>query len=221
MRHYKSLELILQELNVNLRAMTSHLMVPGAGVVLGILLLVSSASARENSRLSLPRSGLGDPYAAPIILAGHGSLGFGGVMDGVQWGGGASFLLRPGTAERYLPILQEWNTALVLQAEYHHVNEDQRILSGGMLFRHYLQPLTTRPGESVPFVGVGVGASEVTLAGGGFEKGWEFLAEGGQEWSPREDLLVYWKLQYRDYRYHGQDFSHWALQAGIGLPWPW
>lgn len=188
---------------------------------LALVLALAGPAGAENSRLSLPKTGLGDPYETPIFLAGHGSLGFAGVMDGVQYGGGATFVMRPGTAERFLPFLQDWNTSLVLQAEYHRVNDDQRILSGGMIFRRYLRPMRSPTTERIPFVGLGVGASEVSLALGGFETGWEFLAEAGQEWSPRSDLLVCWKLQYRDYRYHGRDFSHWAVQAGVGMPWPW
>jgi len=186
-----------------------------------LLLLGADSGFAGNPRLSLPKSGLGDPYATPIFLAGHGSLGFGGVMDGVQYGGGATFVMRPGTAERFLPLLQDWNTALILQAEYHRVNDAQRILSGGMIFRRYLRPMQGPTTDRNPFLGIGVGASEVSLALGGFETGWEFLAEAGQEWSPRRSLLAYWKLQYRDYRYHGRDFSHWAVQTGVGVPWPW
>ena len=47
------------------------------------------------------------------------------------------------------------------------------------------------------------------------------LFETGQEWNPQPDFMAYWQLQYRSYRYHGHDFSHWSLKLGAGIPWPW
>lgn len=185
-----------------------------------LLVLATSAAAAENSRLALPGSGLEPPFATPVFVLGHASLGFGGVVDGIRPGGGASFVIRPGNAERFLPVLQGWNTSLVLQAEYHRVNDSQRILSGGMLFRRYLGRVDADEHGPVFFAGPGVGASEVQLPGGGDEKGWEWLAEAGQEWRPRRDRLVFWQLQYRWYDSHGSDFSHWAVKVGAGLPWP-
>lgn len=183
-------------------------------------LAVSAAAWAENDRLSLPASGLEPPYVTPIFLLGHGSLGFGGAIDGMQPGGGVSFVLRPGNAERFLPVLQGWNTSLVLQAEYHRANDSQHILSGDVLFRRYLGPVDADQHGPVFFVGPGVGASKVELPGGDSERGWEWLAEAGQEWRPRRDRLVFWQLQYRWYDYHGHDFSHWAFKVGAGLSWP-
>lgn len=134
------------------------------------------------------------------------------------------FLFHPRESGRFLDFLNGRNAALVLQAEYHRVNSDQRILSGGMIIRRYLREFTMPPPRLAHFVGLGVGVSEVVLAppyGNGLEKGWEFLAEGGQEWTPRNNFLAYWQLQYRSYRYHGHDFSHWSLKLGVGIPWPW
>lgn len=193
----------------------------GFGVLLAIVLVLSTGQAlAENARLSLPKSGLEQPSESPIFLAGHASVGFGGAVDGLRPGGGASFVLLPGNAERFLPILQGWNTALVLQAEYHRINDTQRILSGGALFRRYFGPVDSAGQGPVFFAGPGVGASEVELAGGGFEKGWEWLVEAGQQWRPRHDRLVFWQLEYRWYDHHGQDFSHWSVKVGAGLPWP-
>lgn len=178
------------------------------------------AAAQANPRLELPGSGLDEPYRTPIFLLGHASLGFGGVVDGARPGGGATFVMRPGNAERFLPRLQGWNTSLVLQAEYHRINPGQRILSGGMFLRRYLGDVAADEHGPILFLGPGVGVSEVELAAGGFEKGWEWLAEVGQEWRPRRERLVFWQLQYRWYDYHGRDFSHWAVKVGAGLPWP-
>ena len=181
-------------------------------------------SQTENSRLSLPHSHLGSPFQSPIFVTGHVALAAGGVVDGLQTGAGATFLFHPGEADHFLDFLHGWNSSLVLQAEYHHVNADQRILSGDMIIRRYLDEFSVPTPRKATFVGLGIGASEVTLVppdGSGFETGWEFIAEAGQEWNLRPNFLAYWQLQYRSYEYHGHDFSHWSLKLGAGIPWPW
>lgn len=180
----------------------------------------SAIAASGNPRLELPNSGLENPYRTPIFLLGQVGLGFGGVVDGVRPCGGATFVMRPGNAERFLPVLQEWNTSMVLQAEYQKVNDTQRILSGDLFLRRYLGDVQADEHGPVFFVGPGVGASEVVLPSGKMEKGFEWLAEAGQEWRPARNRLLAWKLQYRWYDYHGRDFSHWSLQIAAGLPWP-
>lgn len=205
---------------------TRHHRRRAAALVLGLVMLVGAAwaGAGENPRLALPKSDIDRPFRTPVYVCGHAALAAAGVVDGVQPGGGAAFLFRPENANRFLGFLSGWNTSLVLQAEYHKVGDDLRILSGGMIFRRYLKDFSPPAPFSSWFVGAGVGASEVTLApedGGGMETGWEYLGEAGQEFNPRENLVVYWQLQYRSYRYHAHDFSHFSVKVGAGVPWPW
>lgn len=189
---------------------------------LGIVLaLASSATGQTNPRLALPHSNLDLPLQAPVFVAGHVALAAGGAIESLQKGGGAVFLFRPGAADRFLDFLYGWNSAMVLQAEYHRVNGHQRILSGDLIIRRYLSDFSAPAPRKSYFAGAGIGASEVTLAVGGYETGWEFLAEAGQEWNLDHSLLAYWQLQYRSYRNNGHDFSHWSLKLGAGIPLPW
>ena len=167
-----------------------------AGWVVLFLAVVAggpSGAQSGNPRLARPHSHLGSPFQSPVFVTGHVAVGAGGVMESLQNGVGAMFLFRPCEADRFMDFLNGWNSSLVLQAEYHRVNSDQRILSGDMIIRRYIRDFTLTTPSKATFVGVGIGASEVTLVppdGRGFEIGWEYVFEGGQEWNLRENFLI-------------------------------
>jgi hypothetical protein len=198
-------------------------------IALAVLVLANistfpATAAAENRRLSVPHSNLDNPFQAPVFLAGHVALAAGGVAEGFQKGGGAVFLFRPGASDRFLDFLYGLNASMVLQAEYHRVNDLQRVLSGDMIVRRYVEDFSAPAPRKSFFYGLGIGASEVTLTaedGGGLEIGLGIVAEAGQEWNLQRSMLAYWQIQYRSYRNKGHDLSHWSFKVGAGIPLPW
>ncbi len=205
---------------------------PGGVLLCGLILvslmvgrgvLAQTSSVPENPRLSLPRGVLNQPLDDPIFLVGFLGLGGGLDYDQGQLGYGGAILFRPGSASRFLAPLYDWRTALLLQADYQKVSGENRIFSGDLVLRRYLDSLDELQVGASPFMGAGLGASEVELpagAGARFQKGWSFLLEIGQEWTIRQKSLAFVKAQYRHYRNEGYNFSTWSVQAGLGLALP-
>jgi len=198
------------------------------GLILVSLMGGSSAQAQhstvpENSRLSLPRGVLNQPLDDPLFLVGFLALGGGLDYDQGQLGYGGALLFRPGRASRFLPALYDWRTSLLLQADYQKVSGENRIFSGDLVLRRYLSSLDELQRGASPFVGVGLGASEVELPAGAsarFQKGWSYLLEIGQEWTIRQKSLAFVKAQYRHYQNEGYNFSSWSVQTGLGFALP-
>jgi hypothetical protein len=175
-------------------------------------------------RLAPPRATLGQPFAAPVFLGAYGQLGGGFDHDQGQPGGGAIILFRPGSAVYFLDFLYDWNCSLVLQADYQKVSADSRILSGDLILRRHWRDMRSQETRVSPFLGAGIGGSEVTLppgTGSSADQYWSLVVEFGQEWIHRQDYLVFVKGQLRHYSYGGQDFSTWSFQVGAGIPLPW
>nr|MEE4269094.1 hypothetical protein [Candidatus Krumholzibacteria bacterium] len=173
--------------------------------------------------MSLPRGVLNQPLDDPIFLVGFLGLGGGVDYDQGQLGYGGAILFRPGRASRFLTALYDWRTAMLLQADYQKVSGENRIFSGDLILRRYLHSLDELQAGASPFVGAGLGASEVELPVGAserFQKGWSFLLEIGQEWTIQRKSLAFVKAQYRHYKNEGFNFSNWSLQAGLGFALP-
>lgn len=178
----------------------------------------------RSDRLSNPGSTLGEPFASPIYLGGH--VAFGGAFnyDQGNTGYGLELIMRPGAAVKYLSFLFRQNIGLVLQADYMNVDSDRRILSGDFILRKYFADMRYPEGKVSPFLGLGFGASEITLQppdGTGIDKYWCGVVEGGMEWDISHKYVAYVKGQYRYYNYHGMNYSNWSCMVGAGIPLPW
>jgi len=199
------------------------------GLILASLLVSTVAlgqynSGHSSSRLENPRGVLNQPFDSPIFLGAYGQLGGGLDHDQGQLGYGAFFMFRPGSASNFFRFLHDWNSSLVLQADYQKVSADSRILSGDLIIRHYLKDMRDDTTAVSPFFGAGIGASEVLLPPEEpitFQQYWSGLLEIGQEWNWRPDKMVFIKGQFRYYSFGGYNYSTWSLQAGAGIPLPW
>ncbi len=202
-------------------------------VVLAFLLMSSMGMAKDDpqfsewgrsERLANPGSSLGEPFTAPIYFGAHVSFGGAFEYDLGNTGYGLEFIMRPGAAVKYLDFLYRKNIGVVLQADYLNVAQNRRILSGDFVLRKYFTDMRYPQGKVAPFIGLGVGASEITLQppeGNGIDKYWSGVFEVGQEWNLGHKFILYSKFQYRYYNYHDVNYSNWSLAAGAGLPWPW
>jgi hypothetical protein len=209
------------------RSLARWAMVALLGVILandGSNPALGQTSRYTSKRLENPRSTLGQPFDSPIFLGAYGQLGGTFDFDQGQPGFGAILLFRPGSAVNFLDFLYDWNSSMVLQADYQKVSSDLRILSGDLIIRRYFNDVRV-PGTAVsPFVGAGIGASEVTLppeAGRTFNIDWSWLVEIGQEWEYRTHYLIFIKGQFRHHSSLGYSYAGWTFQAGGGIPLPW
>jgi len=194
---------------------------------LGLLVIVNTpASARiteNNSRLSRPDSRLHRPYEAPVFMTGH--LGAGGAFqyDGVQLNYGGSFIFRPGSSANFFDFLSKLKSAMVLRLDYQGVEANGRLLSADLLLRRYLSTPAKDGTERLPFLGLGLGASDVNLpaAGGGNSRYWSYVAEVGQEWFFRPSFVLVARAQYRLFSYGDVFVSTWSVSGAVGIPVPW
>lgn len=201
----------------------------GAALVGTFLLVLAPAvaagfEAGGGRRLAPPASRLGRPEGEPPYVCGH--LAFGGAFahGHGQAGYGASVVFRPAAAADFLDFLYSWNTGLVLQADRLGLRGGGRVLSADLLLRRYLGERGDGRTSVQPFVGAGVGASSAWPGEGGPAPGlkyWSLVLEGGQEWRFARGHLLLVKAQVRLLGQDGNDWSTWAVQAGLGLPFPW
>jgi len=185
---------------------------------------VTVVPEQVNKRLQAPRSRLGRPFDAPIYLSVYGSIGGGFKFEHGKPGYGGALVFRPGCAANFLDFLYDLNTAMVLQADYQKVAERERILSGDLVLRHYLRDVRDPATDRTPFVGVGIGGSEILLPvadGGGTEKYWSWLLEAGAERTLDRKYLFFVKVQFRRYSHGAYDYSTWSASIGAGIPVPW
>jgi len=160
----------------------------------------------------------------PIYLTGSLSLGGSVVHDFMSPGFGVAFVMRPAAADRFLRQLYNWNVGLALQAEYRGIASGRRLLAGEMVLRRYAQDMRSHAALQSTYLGFGFGASEVTfpIEDASASEIWFCLVfEAGHEWTPRPDLLMQVKAQYRFFRHHDLDYSGWSFHGGIGVPIPW
>ncbi len=179
--------------------------------------------ARASSR---PRSAIGRPLGpGPIFLAGTISVGGTKKYDLFRQGYGATLIFRPLAAADFLGMLYDWNAAMVLQAEYRSVDEERRLLSGDFVLRFYADDMRLHAQGASPFVGLGIGGTEITFpneSGASNSETWfSMLMEAGYEISPGPGWVIAAKGQWRRYRHNGHDFSGWTAQLGVGIPVPW
>ena len=186
--------------------------------------LTGASEASTSPRLTLPRSHLSAPYDSPVYLTGHLAAAATEKYDVGQWGVGATLLLRPGSASRFLHFLYDADLSMVLQADYLRLAAKRRILSADLILRHYFADMSDADVRVGAFLGAGLGASQITIPpddGGGRLSYFSWVLEAGQEWKIAERYLVAVKLQYRSFHHEGFDYSAWSLQGAVGLPFPW
>jgi hypothetical protein len=213
------------------RHTTAPRLLLGALAMLWAAGLAGAASAAEprltdgNDRLSRPRSHLHRSYDGPVFV--FAQLGAGGSFqhDNLQYGYGGGIVFRPGSAAHFLDRLYDLDTGLVLQGDYQKVAADARLLSADGILRHYLDDRAV--GESVevrPFIGAGLGATDARIPaseGGGRDRYFSWLIEGGQEWVIDGRYLVLVRGQFRRYSHDGHNFSGWSLRVAGGIPLFW
>jgi hypothetical protein len=173
-----------------------------------------------------PRSTIDRPIGrGPIFLLGTVSLGGTLDYDALQAGYGANILFRPLAASDFLGPLYDWNTAMILQADYRRVAAGRRLLAADFILRRYASDMREQARGAACFVGLGAGAAEVSIpADDGHEtyRTWfSYLIELGYEVSPRDNWVISLKGQWRFYSHRRLDYSGWSLQGGLGIPLPW
>jgi len=184
----------------------------------------AEAEVGTNSRLTPPQSYLGPSADAHSFLAVHGEIGSAFEFESGKLGYGAELIFRPGSAVNFLSFLYNWNAGLCMQIDYQTVSDNESILSGDFIVRKYLADMRDPKSSAAPFVGLGIGASRVDLpSGSGDAKNsyWSLVGEVGHEWTPAGKYIFWVKGQYRYYNYSGYNYSHWAVQVGVGIPVPW
>lgn len=197
-------------------------------LTLVLMLLVAGTAqgqiTENNSRLSLPNSRLHRPYDAPIFITGHVGIGGGFKYSPGEINYGASFIFRPGSSANFFDFLQKLKSAMVLQLDYQQLTETTRMVSGDLILRRYLNDRGDKETEVLPFIGLGVGASDVTLTaaeGGGSSRYWSGVVEVGQEWFFRPNFVVVARGQYRLYSHGEAQVSTWSVSGAVGIPVPW
>jgi len=137
---------------------------------------------------------------------------------------GGSFIFRPGSSANFFDFLSKLNSAMVLRLDYQALDSDSRNLSADLIVRHYFENRGTAETEVLPFLGLGLGASDMNLpAGSGAtdSRYWSYLAEAGQEWFFRPNFVVVARIQYRLFNYGDVFVSTWAVSGAVGIPVPW
>lgn len=173
-----------------------------------------------------PRSLLDRPLErGAIFLVGTASVGGTKDYDSFQHGYGLTLLFRPLAAADFLGPLYDWNTALVLQAEYRPVASKRRLLAGDLILRRYWRDMRRQARGASFFVGFGAGGAEITFPTSGGASGsdtwYSLIAELGYEHSPRDNWVFVVKGQWRNYQNNNRDYSGWSAHLGIGVPIPW
>jgi hypothetical protein len=194
------------------------------GLVLGSATAAQGQITENNSRLSMPNSRLHRPFEAPIFITGHLGIGGGFQYSPGQINYGASFIFRPGSSANFLDFLHKFKSAMVLQLDYQQLTAPTRMISGDLILRRYLDERGDDDTQIMPFVSLGVGATDVTLTvaeGGGNSRYWSGLLELGQEWFFRPDVVVVVKGQYRYFSYDNTTVSTWSISGSVGIPVPW
>lgn len=192
-------------------------------LVLTLLVGTGAQATLDNDRLSVPGSHLGGSPDSPIFVGLFGQVGGTSEYGTGEFGGGATFVFRPGAADRFLPFLYRWNTSFVLQGDYQNIGPEQTLLSADVIFRRYIDDMRAPDAPGSFFWGLGMGASRAELplgAGTSRIKNWSGLLEVGREWTIQKRYLVWVRGQYRYFEKSGFDYSGWTIQAGAGIPWP-
>ncbi|MBM4129586.1 hypothetical protein FJ250_00960 [bacterium] len=184
----------------------------------------AGAPTLQGRRLEPPASRLGRPEGEPPFVCAH--LAFGGAFaqGRGQAGGGLSVIFRPPAAADFLDFLHDWNTGLVLQADRLGLPGGGRVLSVDLLLRRYFGERGDGRTSILPFAGAGPGASSAWPGRDGRAPGlkyWSLVLEGGQEWRFARGHLLMVKGQVRILGQDGTDWTTWAAQVGLGLPFPW
>ncbi len=164
------------------------------------------------------------PDRGPIFLMGSAAVGGTPGYDTFSPGFGVSILFRPQAAANFLSFLYRWNTGMIMQAEYRPVAAERRLLAADLIFRRYLANMKDETIGTSYFVGLGIGAAEVTYpvaSRTSSEIWWTYLVECGSERSPSDHWTFVLKGQWRIYDHHTRDYSSWSVHFGIGIPLPW
>jgi hypothetical protein len=193
----------------------------GFGLLLAAWLFTPAAEAAGDPRSSLDRP-LGP---GPIFILGSVSAGGASGYDDLRLGYGATLLFRPHAAADFFGPLFDWNTAMVLQADYRPVADRRRLLAADFILRRYLRDMRVETGGATLFAGLGVGGAEVTFPAGEHEDGQEtwfsYLAEFGYECTPIRGWLLCLKAQLRLYAHNDRDYSNWSTHIALGIPIFW
>ncbi len=177
-----------------------------------------------SSRLSLPRSHLGGDPMGSAFLVGRIGIGGGFSRANDQFGYGGAIVFHPDYARNFLDFLGDWNTGLVLQIDYQEMYTSYRIRSGDFILRKYLGTPQADRNCWLPYVGLGLGISEISFSAGaerGTNIGWAPLLGIGLEGTFKGQYLVEARGQYRQYKRHGYDYINWSVRLGLGIALPW
>lgn len=160
----------------------------------------------------------------PIFLLGYLAVGGTPEYESVSPGYGVSILFRPQAAANLMRPLYQWNTGMVLQVEYRPVESDRSLLAADLVFRRYLANMKDEVIGTSYFLGLGIGAAEVTFPSESHtasEIWWTYLVEFGSERSPSVGWTFVVKGQWRFFDHNDRNYSSWSAQFGIGFPLPW
>lgn len=203
------------------RVFLAALAVPGWAWAAG----ATAQTLADSPRLQLPRSRLGEPFTAPILLVGYVGLG-GGLepgQDALAPAYGGAVVFRPGSAVAFLDFLYDWNCGLVLQADYQNLSDTDNVLSADGIVRRYLRDRGRGDTEVRLFLGLGLGATRFTepgTAGRRFDKYWSGVVEIGQEWLTSGRWCIVVRGQYRMHLRQHHNHNAWQVVGGVGVPFP-
>jgi hypothetical protein len=185
-----------------------------------VLAAGASALAAPTPRRSVTRP------AKPGSVYLYGSASLGGTRDyhAFRSGWAVGLIFRPHAAAELFGPLHDWNSALVLEAAYRSISPDRDLRTGTLTLRHYARDMRASAQGESPFVGVGIGLTDVTfpLDGAGGHAEWHTpLFELGYEASPTPGSVFFIKGQWLIYRHAGLDYTGWSAHLGAGIPVSW
>ncbi len=181
-------------------------------------LLAVVAALAATTTPAAAQSHIGRPvHRGPAYVC--ASAAFGGLpgVGGTGTGYSLGVLLRPLRAAEFINSCYAGNTGLLLQVDVQGGGDGQKIVSGDLVLRRYLRDMRDDAGGHSPFLGLGVGLSQLSAPAVGGD-GFSVLAEFGLEHEIKWSLVVSLGAQYRLYRISGHDDGAWSLEAGVALP---
>lgn len=179
--------------------------------------------AEGNDRLELPPSQIGKPFENPVLITGHWAYGGGFQNRAWDHGYGGTLVFRPGSPVNIFGGILGWRAGMVVQVDYLQIRDGGDITSLDLILRRYFHNRGDRKTEVLPFIGLGIGAADITrpdpndIASGNHAG---ILVEAGQEWYFKPTHMFILKAQYRWLINAGHTYQTWSVLVGAGLSWP-
>lgn len=206
------------------RALRAGLRAVGAPLSGGLAVMLLSAASGVLAAPT-PRSSINRPdKPGAVFLCGSASLGGTRDYHAFRSGWGVGLIFRPHAAAELFGPLYDWNSALVLEVAYRSISPDRDLRTGTLTLRHYVRDMRPQAMGESPFLGVGIGLTDITFPSDGAAGHAEWhtpLFETGYEVSPSPGSVFFVKGQWLVYRHAGFDYTGWSVHLGAGIPISW